>query len=490
MTVVIDPAQGALAQAFGQLGTAIANRVNATKIREKELAQNPETLARLAPAARRAIAAGQGEAFAKALNVRPEFVQSLIADAFQPDTAELTDIAFRKGGGVEATVGADIGTKRVTEATTKAQLGAGLPGLIVDNQVSEAILQGRGLTADLLNNIPELTSQAKADVATATSAENAYQGSVYRRMKDKGLDRLTVDLTELETRAKSENVQFDRDTLQQYKDRLDSLDPNSHEYQYYLLGMQNPAALSHLTAHEQMGVQEAIANARNNLTPLDILKATKDVQEEITRAREYLRMVEDDKDSDQDVIEAARTSLNNWSLIGEDLANQGVIRPIAAIQAVPGRSFTGRERGVEFTSETVQSDRVNAMLQAISSGEATYEDLSAADAEGKTAMGLLTPIERQQLTMGLAQLVEKQKESEALQNRGSPERLNVIQRRLQSQQRSVTLLQSRVNQYRAQATAAKTASQRTGYTRLAERAESALLRAQNGLALLQQMGSN
>lgn len=327
----IDPAAGALGEAFSRFGTAVGDRLTEKPRRERQLRENPQQMQALAQAYRQAVQAGQGNSFLEGIGVRPEFGGQILA--FQPDVKERTETAMLTQGTPEALVRADTGEANVRGDTAEGIIQRKIIGMQLDNEVQNQILSGRGINAQLMQNLPEKRAYTERETLGAAGEEARFTGNLFRRRRAAGVDRLTVDSEVLGEQARQAGFRLEQSTLDSYKNYLDNLDPSSHEYAVALAGLRNPAQLGHIQFHEGMNFEMSMAVAKARGTPEDALATTIKVQDQYSRALDgYRSMLASDipDDAKRQLMVEYQSNLNAWRQIAEDMQEDGTILPIDA----------------------------------------------------------------------------------------------------------------------------------------------------------------
>ena len=387
MTVVVDPAAGALADALSQLGIAASNRVNERKINLKQLQQDPAQFAQLAASYRSAEEAGHGETFIEALKL-PDEAAGLF-NAFQPTLEE----KVARGRATSPTLATDIVGGDVSEAANRRETGEatqrlGLPGIIAQTSMFQQLRDGRAFSSDLLFGVPEAESQARLTGAQAGDAQNIFTANIFRKRTEEGIERLTVDFEQARLQADTETFKLKSTTVDAFNGYLDSLDPNSHEYKTAILGMEDPAQLAHIQFHEGLAVEESLERARLSRQGVDDekdrLAATIKVSNVIQEAIIDLNAMVKGKVG-QDIIDTQRLLINNWRRISKDQQRKGMIFNMGTVGAELESGFFFGEHGILLFNEDAKSgfafgeeikhDNVRNMINSFATGEFTLYQL-------------------------------------------------------------------------------------------------------------------
>ena len=378
MTVTyIDPGEGALSKALTAFGTAAVNRINHQKIRERALADQPATLASLAPAARRAIQAGQLDAFAAALDVRPEFVQKLIVQAFQPTSAELEDIAFTAAGGPKAAGEAKAAGAKVTGETATTQLALRQPTLAVINDVSRLNLDQQYRTAQLALGIPELQANSEAAGFIFNEKSNTAQSEFLDLREQAGLPQLTVrsDVLKAQTEiASSKTALRAIDTYDNYIATLPNTPLGNHLRAMAAGGLTNPNFVNHVALHEQIDASTAAAQAKAG-DPGDMLLVMTRWQEAMGKALERVKNAKND-----DERFAARREVEMVRAYGMALQAEGAMLPFELTGARDARTWLGLRTKIKLFGVAPELvDKFTIAAKMVVDGEQTMEKLQESE---------------------------------------------------------------------------------------------------------------
>ncbi len=361
----IDPGAGALAQSIGSLGQALAFRSRQKEIRFQQLQQNPDQLRALSASFRAAKEAGKADVFLESIGLDSRFAQFF--DAFQPGTAERTEQARLEAGLPEAVVSAEVAetgarevTAQVTTAAGEAALGTDIFDLTAQNAVFAALREGRTISAELFEGLPELGPEAQRESFEREILENSFGASILRKSKEAGLDKIQVDQQVLEARLRTSQIKFQEGTLSTYIDYLNGLDQTDPEeaaaFGINILGLENPAALSAIMQQAQIDAASqariASANAQNQGPEADKIRAAST----ISILNEIEDAVEDLEGKRGDQLAAAVERVNNLRLLAADLDQRGAVFPI---------TFTRADQRGDLFFDTDPSERVGAVVASI-----------------------------------------------------------------------------------------------------------------------------
>lgn len=424
----IDPAAGKLGESFSKLTTAIGERLTEKQRREKALRENPAQMQALAQAYRQAVQAGMGPTFLDSIGVRQEFGPQI--DAFRPDVKERTDTAMLTQGTPEAIVRADTGEANIRGDTAEGIIKRGLINMQLDNQVSEQIRTGRGINAELIQNLPEERANTEREQLGEASAQARFGRNLFLRRNAAGLDRLTVDSEVLQEQARQAGFALDAASTAAYKDYLDNLDPTSHEYAVALLGLRNPVQLAHIQFHEGMSFEDAMARNATTGSDLDKLAETIKVQGEYSKALEsYRATITNDNLSGpekQQLLVQHQDNLNSWRLIAEQLQSQGLIFPIDASLAAQ----TNKNR-IDFISRRFQSQDMKDVFNLMATEYGNFSSVAGDPLERLKASsqfwGSLPQRDREQLETGWGEFLAETRAAQVAEGR-EIERRNAIER--------------------------------------------------------------
>jgi len=376
MAIFVDPAQGALGQAFGKGLGDVLDVVNRKKNREKELAANPQVLANLAPAARRAIEAGQLEAFARALEVRPEYVQSNIADAFQPDTAELKDVAFRKGKGVEATVGAEIGTAKVAELEATTILETGIIPKKIGNEISKLNLDSQYYAEQTKLGFPSLKARSEVAGFKADTDEAGLRSEYATIALKDGLPQIRVDTERLKGLYEQKNIGMASraiDTYEEYINTLPNTPLGNHFRAMAAAGIANPNFPGHVMQHEQLDAAAASTLARNTGNESDMLLNLTRWRTALNDAIDRAKVASGDEEK-----ELAIRDVNMLKAYGQSMIVSGAMLPVEITGARKASTLLGFRSKVEtFGVKPEYVDRLTQAAQMVIYGENSLQELQA-----------------------------------------------------------------------------------------------------------------
>jgi hypothetical protein len=265
----IDPAQGALGQAFGALAEAAANRINAKKIRFKELSQNPASMEAMSRAFRAA--------------KTPEN-QAKLANAYGVDLADLQQVGAAFPAGMEEQVNTGLMEGGAVDKLVKGQLGE------LDVSILDSAFKSQNLTEAVGINLGKF--QARGDLATATTAisEGKYKGKYFDLMQDDNRMRLSFRAQDVANDlgiAQGTAQMGALETATNYVAGLDMSDPESQRYAMQFANyLANPQFAASLDRMAQWNMEMELERAKQGaaLTPEDIWKNTVMIDSEYEKA--------------------------------------------------------------------------------------------------------------------------------------------------------------------------------------------------------------
>lgn len=366
MVIYVDPNAGAR-ESVKQLIQAGIQRKYGENIRAQEYAANPDRIAALAPAYRRAVEAGQGENFLVSLGLPQEFGQAF--DSFRPDVAETTERELLRQGTIP---------KQVTQATREAEVGIEEADTLLGSGLIPQRAKVEGKELGLRERLADASTEFGLPEAQVSDAMAEFAHNAFTRAEE-------VTQTKY-------NAQF-RDA---YSNFYSSLQPGSAVHRIATMALANPRQLSHLEFQQSQGLQERLAMLRLGAeSQVDVLRNTMTIQESILKQANFaldVRRMEQDHNLTPDEAEslraAAAAGLEATNRIARGLAETGQAYPLNP----PSASVVDNE--FEFAFDEPMT-RVERLLQAFGTGDIKLEDLRQVDPEtGKSPLQSLSEEER------------------------------------------------------------------------------------------------
>lgn len=376
----IDPAQGALGQAFGQLTEAIANRANAKKLRFKAFQENPQAMQGLASAFRAAGTPEKQQALVDSLGLNLEDVQTT-ASGFQPTMQEELETGFRKGGGVKKTV--------------EQQLSG------LDTSILENTFKTGNLKAGIAMGLP--AAQAGSDFQTALAGiqKGKYEGRLYNLMQEGDRIELGLKAKDIADQLGIAQGTAGMKALEETTGYISTLDMSKPENQRYAMQfynyMTNPQFAASLDRMAEWDLQMEFEKLKQGApaTPEEIWASTAKMDEYYQSLFDKYSKAETDEGKDY-----YGTAINRMNQVRDQFVQAGRIIDL------PNAYILGRGSDNEVRVPLVHEPIADTLLLDV----ATMIQSGATDAEIDTevvrqnVLSQLNPNELNQFQIGLDEL--------------------------------------------------------------------------------------
>lgn len=224
-------------------------------------------------------------------------------------------------------------------------------------------------------------AEAVEPLVAAEVARARYDTDIIKASRDAGAIEDIVDLEAFKRKAERQNIEFNMDNVERYKEYVSSLNPNSHAYIVAMQGLSNPAALQHMGIEEQIQAQLAISANRLAAAkagdPIEGLKLGLQVESRMAEALKELRELERSR-SKPDEIVAAAERVSNLGRLQVALMNGGYIPPQSTFSA---RQTRGKKAEVTTTPPQGAIADIRDQLMLSLSGELSPGDEGYIDIE-------------------------------------------------------------------------------------------------------------